>query len=64
MTCGPFGISISGGAEFRSRPTNLAKPDKEVVYLLVKLAGQPRLQVESAYYPTDEPVREKGQGDR
>jgi len=35
MTCGPFGISISGGAEFRFRPTNLAKPDEQVVYLLV-----------------------------
>ena len=43
MTCHPFGISISGGAEVQSRLTNLTKPDEQVVYLLVKLGGQPRL---------------------
>jgi len=43
MTCHPFRISISGGAEFRSRPTNLTIPDEQVVYLFVKLGGQPRL---------------------
>jgi len=37
------GSSAKPGVEFQSRPTDLAKPDEEVVYLLVKLSGQPRL---------------------
>ena len=43
MTGHLFRISISGGAEFRSRPTNLTISDEQVVYLFLKLGGQPRL---------------------